>query len=399
MFHSPFGPALSLLLGATLGSSLVACAARSAAEGAGAREATAAPAGPVTPPVGPSLAVKYAELFPIGAAVDPGSIQTHAPLLKQHFNSITLENEMKFESLEKTEGAFDFTLADSMVATAKSHGMGVRGHTLLWHRQTPAWVFSDASGAPASKQVLLARLKNHIDKVAGHFRGSIYAWDVVNEAIMDDGRYRTQDEPEEDQRSKWHGILGTSYIAEAFRFAHAADPQAKLFYNEYRNYIPVKRQAVYEMLKGLLADGVPVHGVGLQCHLNIEPSSVEGNHGQYQTVAELDKTIALYASLGLEVQVTELDLSVYVPGVKYAPEQYYTAATFTDAVEAKQAERYAAFFELFRKHASVITGVTFWGIADDNTWLSEFDSGRKDFPLLFDEQHAPKQAFERIMNF
>ena len=404
MFHSSSALALSLVLRAALGS-LGACAPRPGADGAatpaapGATPSAAEPAAAAPTRVGPSLADKYAALFPIGAAVDPASINTHAALLKQHFNSITLENEMKFESLEKTEGVFDFSVADSMIASAKASGLRVRGHTLLWHRQTPDWVFRDASGGPASKELLLARLKRHIDAVAGHYRGTVYAWDVVNEAIMDDGKYRTKDEPEKDQQSQWHGILGTSYIAEAFRMAHAADPDAKLFYNEYRNYIPVKRQAVYEMLKGLLAEGVPVHGVGLQCHLNIEPSSVEGNHGQYQSVEELEKTIELYASLGLEVQVTELDLSVYVPGVKYTPEQFYTAATFTEAVEAKQAERYAAFFALFRKHARVITGVTFWGVADDNTWLSEFSSGRKDFPMLFDEQHQPKQAFDRVMQF
>jgi len=346
-----------------------------------------------------SLSAKYAQYFPIGAAVDPGSYQTHAALLERHFNSITTENEMKFESLQKTEGVFDYTAADTMVAYARSHGMKVRGHALVWHRQTPDWVFKDGSGAPVSKAGLLSRLKSHIDHVVGHFKGSVYAWDVVNEAIMDDGKYRTANEAEADQRSPWHGILGTSYIAEAFKYAHAADPDAKLFYNEYRNYIPEKRQAVYEMLKQLLADGVPVHGVGLQCHLSIEPSQVQGNHGYYQTVKELETTIELYSSLGLDVQVTELDLSLYVPGIKYTPDQYYTTATFTPELAAKQAARYGEFFELFRKHRSQITGVTFWGIADDNTWLSEFSSGRKDFPLLFDAEHRPKPAFERVTTF
>jgi endo-1,4-beta-xylanase len=366
----------------------------------GAAEAPREPAAPASTSEKPvSLSEKYAQYFPIGAAVDPGSYQTHAALLERHFNSITTENEMKFESLQKTEGVFDYTAADRMVSYARSHAMKVRGHALVWHRQTPDWVFKDASGAPVSKAGLLSRLKSHIDHVVGHFKGSVYAWDVVNEAIMDDGKYRTANEAEADQRSAWHGVLGTSYIAEAFKYAHAADPEAKLFYNEYRNYIPEKRQAVYEMLKQLLADGVPVHGVGLQCHLSIEPSQVQGNHGYYQTVKELETTIELYASLGLEVQVTELDLSLYVPGIKYTPDQYYTTATFTPELAAKQAARYGEFFELFRKHRSQITSVTFWGIADDNTWLSEFSSGRKDFPLLFDAEHRPKPAFERVTAF
>lgn len=350
-------------------------------------------------PAAPSLSRKYERLFPIGAAVDPTSRQSHAPLLVQHFNSVTAENEMKFESLQPTEGTFDYANADALVAFAKEHGMKVRGHALVWHRQTPDWVFQDAAGAPVSPEVLLARLKSHIDNVVTHFKGSVYAWDVVNEAIMDDGKLRTNEEAEADQRSRWHAILGTDYIAKAFEYAHAADPDAKLYYNEYRNYIPAKRQAVYEMLKDLLARGVPIHGVGLQCHVNIEPSTDPEHHGYYQTMPELEAAIELYASLGLDVQVTELDLSVYVPGVKYTPETFYTVDTFTDELKQKQAERYAAFFELFRKHAKVITGVTFWGIADDNTWLSEFSSGRKDFPLLFDVNHQAKPAFDRVIAF
>lgn len=377
-----------------LSTATLACAARSQTEPAASPEAAETAAATV-----PSLSEKYAPLFPIGAAVDSGSIKSHEALLARHFNSITAENEMKFESLEATEGVFDYSSADAMVALAKSHGMKVRGHTLVWHRQTPAWMFQGPNGTPASPELLLSRLRNHIQNVVSHFKGSVYAWDVVNEAILDNGQWRTANEPEDDQKSAWHGILGTTYIAEAFEAAHAADPDAKLFYNEYRNYIPQKRQAVYEMLKQLLADGVPVHGVGLQCHLNIEPSTDPAHHGYFQTVAELEQAIELYASLGLEVQVTELDLSVYVPGVKYTPDQFFTAETFTDEVEVRQATRYAEFFALFRKHARTVTGVTFWGVADDNTWLSEFSSGRKDFPLLFDMEHEPKKAFHAVMDF
>ena len=153
------------------------------------------------------------------------------------------------------------------------------------------------------------------------------------------------------------------------------------------------------MLKGLVEQGIPVHGVGMQCHLNIEPSTDPNNQGYYQDVAHLEDAIKLYASLGLDVQVTELDLSLYVPGVSYTSDQFYTLQTFTDALKAKQAARYAAFFELFRKYRHVITGVTFWGIADDNTWLSEFSSGRKDFPLLFDVNHDPKPAYTSVVTF
>jgi endo-1,4-beta-xylanase len=312
-----------------------------------------AAAAPATPK-GPSLAQKYAQAFSIGAAVDPTSLETHAALLEQHFNSVTAENEMKFESVEPTEGVFDYAGGDRLVAFARAHGMRVRGHTLVWHRQTPDWVFVDAKGAPASRELLLSRLKNHVDHLLGHYRGSVYAWDVVNEAITDDGKYRTNDEKEPNQRSRWHSILGTDYIAKAFEYAHAADPEAKLFYNDYRLYLPEKRQAVYQMLKGLLESGVPVHGVGLQAHLAIQPSPDVHDQGYHQTVAEEQAAIELFASLGLDVQITELDMSLYVPGVKYTPDQFYTLDTFSDELKQKQAERYAEFFELFRQHASVI---------------------------------------------
>lgn len=361
----------------------------------GPAEVPSAPA--VEAAAGPSLAQKFASDFPIGVAVDTAGLQTHGALVAQHFNSLTAENEMKFESIEPTEGAFDFAAGDTLVAFAREHGMKMRGHTLVWHRQTPDWVFVDAAGKPASRELLLGRLKKHIDNVVGHYKGSLYAWDVVNEAILDNGKYRTNEEAEADQRTRWHAILGVDYIAEAFKYAHAADPEAKLFYNDYRLYVPEKRQAIYEMLKGLLASGVPIHGVGLQAHLNIAPATDATNHGYHQTVEQEEAAIELFASLGLEVQITELDLSVYVPGVKYTPDQFYTLETFNDEVKAKQAERYAAFFALFHKHADVISGVTFWGVADDNTWLSEFKSGRKDFPLLFDVNHAPKPAFDRVM--
>jgi endo-1,4-beta-xylanase len=227
----------------------------------------------------------------------------------------------------------------------------------------------------------------------------VYAWDVVNEAIMDDGKYRTESETEADQRSPWYGIAQEAYIAEAFKYAHEADPDAKLFYNEYYNYIPAKQQAIHAMLKKLLADGVPIHGVGLQAHLSIAQGTVETHHGYHQTIANMEAAIELYASLGLEVQVTELDMSVYTPGVKYTPETFYTPATFSEALQQQQAQRYGEFFALFRKHKDVITGVTFWGIADDNTWLSEFSSGRQDFPMLFDGKHQPKPAFYAVVGF
>jgi endo-1,4-beta-xylanase len=350
--------------------------------------------------VGPTtLREKYADHFAIGAAVDSRSYITHADLLATHFNSITTENEMKFDSLQRAEGTFSFTTADRIAEFAASNDMTMRGHALVWHRQNPSWLFSDGAGGTASPELLLERMESHITNVMQHFRGKVSAWDVVNEAIMDDGRLRTGDEQADDQNSRWHEILGEGYIAEAFKFAHEADPDAKLFYNDYYNYLPSRRQAIYELLDGLLADGAPIHGVGLQCHLNIEPSRNPEHQSYHQTVENLEEAITLYASLGLEVQITELDLSVYVAGNQYDESTFYTAETFTEALQQQQAERYREFFDLFREHSDVISSVSFWGIADDNTWLSEFSSGRADFPLLFDAEHQPKPAFDAVTDF
>lgn len=346
-----------------------------------------------------TLAGKHADYFRVGAAVDSRSYMTHSELLLEHFNSITTENEMKFDALQPTQGVFRFDTADTIVDFAIENGMSVRGHALVWHRQTPSWLFQDESGELIGKQALLERLRDHISAVVDHFRGRVGVWDVVNEAVMNDGSLRTGEEDEADQRSLWYEVLGDSYIAEAFEAAHEADPDAKLYYNDYYNYLPDKQQGIYELLKRLLDAGVPVHGVGLQCHLSIAPSTDEEHHSYYQTVDHLRDAIELYSSLGLEVQVTELDVSLYIGGMQYDASEFYTEETFTEDVQAEQAERYREFFELFRAEREAITSVTFWGVADDNTWLSEFSSGRTDFPLLFDTHHQPKKAFEAVMDF
>ena len=339
----------------------------------------------------PSLREMYADHFTIGAAIDT-QYNNYSALLTKHFNSVTAEDQMKFDALEPTENNFSYGTADQMVSFATTNNMLVRGHALVWHRQTPSWVFS---GSPDQ---VLQRMRNHISKVMQHFQGKVYAWDVVNEAIMDDGSFRSGTE-DEGQQSGWFASLGESYIAEAFVAARQADPTARLFYNDYYNYHPVRRQAIYDMLQGLIEAGVPIDGVGLQTHLNLEPGTDPNEQSYHQTVENLEEAIDMYSSLGLEVQVTELDLSVYLRGITYTPDMFYTPATFTTAVQDQQAERYRQFFEMFRRKSDVLTSVTLWGIADDNTWLSEFESGRQDFPLLFDAQQQPKPAFWAVVDF
>lgn len=339
----------------------------------------------------PSLKEYYADHFAMGAAIDT-QYQSYAALLTKHYNSITAEDQMKFDALQPTEGNFTYGTADQMVNFATQNGMQVRGHALVWHRQTPAWVFQGTSNQ------VLQRMRTHITNVMQHFQGKVKTWDVVNEAIMDDGSYRTNSE-EEGQRSGWYGALGESYIAEAFIAARAADPDAKLFYNDYYNYHPVRRQAIYEMLEGLLDAGVPIDGVGLQGHLNLAPGTDPSEQSYHQTVENMEEAIEMYSSLGLDVHITEMDISLYLRGIQYTPDMFYTPDKVTPEILEQQAARYRAFFDMYRRHSDVISSVTTWGIADDNTWLSEFDSGRQDFPLLFDGQRAPKPAFWAVVDF
>ncbi|NLY88180.1 MAG: endo-1,4-beta-xylanase [Firmicutes bacterium] len=327
----------------------------------------------------PALCEVYQDFFPIGAAVNSWTIDSHKDLIEKHFNSLTPENEMKFEFLQPSPGNYTFDRADAIVELAEKNGMLVRGHTLIWHNQTPAWVFKDENGNPAGRELLLKRMEEHITTVVSRYRGRVYAWDVVNEAVADGqgpGYLRTD--------SPWYRIIGPDYIAQAFIFAHQADPEAKLFYNDYSATDPVKSTRIYRLLKDLLDQGVPVHGVGIQGHWDI-------NHPPtYQVEAAIRK----YASLGLEVQITEFDISVFSWGdnrrLQSKPENRLRI----------QAGRYRKFFEVFRRNKDVLTGVTFWGVADDRTWKDNFPvRGRKDWPLVFDEEHRPKAAFWEIINF
>ena len=222
-------------------------------------------------------------------------------------------------------------------------------------------------------------MEDHINTVVSRYRGSIYCWDVVNEAVADSGPEILR------QKSPWLEIIGPEFIARAFEFAHAADPEALLFYNDYNAVQAVKRDKIYQLVKGLQEKGIPVHGVGIQAHWNI----------YWPTTAEIREAIEKYASLGLQVHITELDMSVFAFDDRRSDLTEPTPEMIT-----KQAERYEQIFGLFREYADVITNVTLWGAADDVTWLHNFPvRGRRNWPLLFDMNHKPKPALERILQF
>ncbi|MEO7989701.1 MAG: endo-1,4-beta-xylanase [Chryseolinea sp.] len=327
----------------------------------------------------------YEKYFTIGVAVSPRALKTdEAKLILQQFNGLTPENAMKMGPIHPKENEYSWADADSIAAFAQRNKMKLRGHTLCWHSQTPRWMFVDAEGKDVSKEVLLKRLKDHITTVASRYKGKVYAWDVVNEAISDS-------KDEYLRKSKWFEICGEEYIAKAFQWAHEADPDALLFYNDYNEIDPIKREKMYKLVKSLKDAGVPIHGVGLQGHWAINEPSRQ----------RLDSTLTRFAELGLKVQITELDISVYKKEHNARERQQEdNNAVFTPEKEKQQIEMYKTCFDLFRKHKNVISSVTFWNISDRASWLDNFPvRGRKDYPLLFDKDLKPKKAYWEVVNF
>ena len=332
----------------------------------------------------PSLARLYRNYFPVGAAVDPTTLVSQGALLEAQVNSLVAENAMKWERIHPLEGNapndYQFAAADEIAQFAREHHMLLRGHTLVWHQQTPEWVFRarGSSSAPASTALLLERMQEHISTVLHHFHGEVYAWDVVNEAISDSGGWRTD--------SPWYRIAGKAgsdgvpeYIEKAFEDARRADPTAKLFYNDYGIESGAKLDRALELVKALKAKGL-IDGVGIQGHWQIQSVSPE----------QIRYAIDQFAALGVKVQITELDLSVYRWG-----DESSLPSLPPDRAKL-QAKVYGELFKVFREEARAghLTGVTFWGIADDHTWLDNFPvPGRKNWPLLFDAKHRPKEAF------
>lgn len=325
-----------------------------------------------------SFAEQYKDYFTIGAAVNRRTIHSSKDLLLQHFNSITAENEMKPEHLQPEEGKFNFDVADQFVGFAEEHNFAMRGHTLIWHNQTPNWMFEGGEGSPASRELLLERMQAHISTVVGRYKGRIGSWDVVNEVIDDSPELFLR-------KSKYLDIVGEDFIEKAFQFAHAADENALLFYNDYNESFPEKREKIYKLVKSLVEKGTPIHGVGMQAHWNVTMPHLD----------DIRTAIERYASLGLQIHITEMDVSVFEWDDKR-----------TDLVEptpemvALQEQRYEQFFQVFREYKEHISNVTFWGVADDYTWLDNFPVvGRKNWPFLFDREHQPKPVFSKIINF
>jgi endo-1,4-beta-xylanase len=342
---------------------------------------------PQPPEVGftpPTLRTAFGGAFLVGAALNANQFSGRDPLgadlVGAQFNATTSENVLKWESVHPRPGAYDFAAPDQYVAFGERNRMFIVGHTLVWHNQTPPWVFRDSSGTPVSRDTLLARLRDHIHTVVGRYRSRIRGWDVVNEALNEDGTLRP---------TSWLTIIGEDYLAQAFRFAHEADPGAELYYNDYGLENAPKRRGAVELVRRLRAEGVPVTGVGLQGH----------NRMDWPIPAQEDSTIAAFAALGVRVMITELDIDVLPgPGGTAADLDPYRDG-LPDSVQRALAQRYADLFRVYLRHADDITRVTFWGVADGDSWLNNWPvRGRTNYPLLFDRRHRPKPAFDAVIS-
>lgn len=332
--------------------------------------------------------------FVVGAAMNEAEItgkdQLADTLIESQFNTISPENVLKWERIHPQPDKYDFDLADQYVAFGQKHHMFIVGHNLVWHSQVPAWVFHDDKGNLLTRDELLARLKEHIDTVVGHYKGKINSWDVVNEALNDDGTMR---------QSLWYKIIGPDFIEKAFQFAHQADPHAELVYNDYSLENEPKRGAAIALVKKLRSDGIYITGVGIQGH----------DHLDWPTAEQEDEAISAFEAAGITVSISEFDINVlpnanrqHSADVNLRVQQDAALNPYVnglpDSVQQQLAKRYAELFGVFVKHHNEVERVTFWGVTDGDSWLNGWPvPGRTNYPLLFDRSGQPKPAYDAVM--
>ncbi len=317
----------------------------------------------------------------IGVAINQrqsdGTDTAAVDVIAKQFNQISPENLLKFQPVHPAADRYAFDAQDRYVQFGLDHGMQVIGHNLVWHQQTPAWVFQGPDGQPADRDTLLARMRDHIHTVVGRYKGKIRGWDVVNEAIDEDGSLR---------KAPWHDGIGDDYVAKAFEFAHEADPDAELYYNDYNLEKPAKRAGVIRLVKDLQARGLRIDAIGNQGHWALETPTID----------EIEQTLVdLNTATGLTVNYSELDINLLPPagrGADPAVANPY-ANGLPDEQQQALAKRYADIFGVIVKHHEWIRRVTFWGLSDADSWLNR---GRANYPLLWDRQRQPKPAFQAV---
>lgn len=341
----------------------------------------------------PSLKKVFEDTFMMGAALNRAQItgQDHdgIEIVERHYNTITPENILKWENVHPELNQYDFNVADQFVRFGENNDMFIVGHTLIWHNQTPDWVFEDEEGNPLAREELLERMRNHIHTVVGRYKGRINGWDVVNEALDEDGTLR---------QTQWLEIIGEDYISKAFEFAREADPEAELYYNDYSLENPQKREGAVRLVQNLQESGAPITGIGTQGHFNLNQPSMQ----------QIEETITSFGDLEIDVMVTELDIDV-LPSVYGTSADISMNSEFQDSlnpyigdlpesVQQTLTQRYKDIFEIFYNHRDDISRVTFWGVSDGDSWKNNWPvRGRTNYPLLFNRQHQPKPAFFEII--
>jgi endo-1,4-beta-xylanase len=306
-------------------------------------------------------------------------------LIAREFNQVTSENAMKWSSIHPKENEWKFEESDKLVEYAEKNKMAVQGHVLVWHSQVPRDIFTGPDGNQASKELLLKRMEIHIHTVVDRYKGRVQSWDVVNEAITPEDGFR---------KSKWLEICGPEFMERAFQYAHESDPQCQLIYNDYNEEDPKRRDFIVELVKEYKKKGVPIHGIGLQAHLNLESPDLK----------LWEQAIEAYASVGMRISITELDVDV-LPYDWGRSAEISTNAAYKESlnpykdglpkeIDDKLTKRYEDIFRILLKHRDKVDRVTFWGASDDLSWKNNFPMrGRTNYPLLFDRQHKPKNAY------
>jgi endo-1,4-beta-xylanase len=307
-----------------------------------------------------------------------GSDKAAADIIAAQFNQISPENALKFQPTQPAADRYTFDAADKYVQFGLDHQMQIVGHNLVWHSQTGQWVFQGADGTPADRDTLLARMRDHIHTVVGRYKGKIHGWDVVNEAIDEDGSMR---------KSPWQRGIGDDYVAKAYEYAHEADPDAELYYNDYNLEKPAKRAGVIRLVKDLQARGLRIDGIGNQAHWRLDTPSI----------GDIETALADLHGTGLKVMYSELDINL-LPDAGRDADPAIANPYANGLPEDKQqalAKRYADIFGVVATHHDWVSRVTFWGLSDADSWLNR---GRVNYPLLWDRQRQPKPAFQAIVD-
>ena len=342
----------------------------------------------------PTLQESMGKYFLVGAAVNTDLVDgktpgTEAMTIKQ-FNQVVAENCMKGEVNHPEVNRFDFREGDKLADWAQRNGKTLIGHCLVWHSQPPKWMFTDAEGKQVSRETLIGRMYNHIMTVVTHYKGKVKGWDVVNEAIEDDGSYR---------KSLYYKIIGPEYIELAFQFAHEADPNVELYINDYSMAKPGKREAYCKIIRNLKAKGLRIDAIGIQSH----------NGYNYPDYAEYEKSIEAFAAEGVKVMMTELDMNMLPNpegfGGADISQNFELQKKYNPYVNGldKKAQklfnqRYLDLFKIIERHKDAISRVTFWGTSDESSWLNGWPiKGRTNYPLLFDRNNEMKPVGKEIV--